>query len=265
MGCTTCFRSFLSFVIILNMIIGLAIVGTLLWLYLDGGELWIYAYDFNIGPLIAEIQCFHYALYSLLILGAIKVFMSFIGCCSVSKKFFIPVLLFFAVQVAGLVCVYYFQENFTVDTKIALTRFVRDKYDSMNTTTDVAFDQLQKRAQCCGSEDPSDWSISTYNENSGINSYKVPISCCISTNTSICEEDRVVTNDVILDGTIHRKGCYMEILQPIYKHLYTYEFFGIVGAYILLEFIVMTLKVFACRRRHDDYEGSNMMELKPYR
>lgn len=266
MRCVRCCRNVLSFIIILNMFLGLAIVGLLVWLYLDGAEFWTYLYGFNVGPVIGEIEYFNYISYALVALGAIKVFMSFISCCSVSRKFIIPVILVFAIQIVAAVCVWQFKDAFTKNTTGALTHFVKGGYESMNTTTDLAFDRLQAKSKCCGSMAPSDWSIADFNlDNEDNNTYQVPTSCCVGGYSDTCNEDRTVSKDVILEGTIYTEGCIMKLLGPIYHYIYRYETLAIVAMYLLLEFIVMALKVLACRSDYDDYDDSNMIELKPYR
>ncbi|XP_064116220.1 tetraspanin-18-like [Macrobrachium nipponense] len=263
MSCTACFRGLLSFVILVNMLIGLALVGTSVWLYLDGAELWTYLYGFNVGPVLAEIECFHYVLYSILILGALKVSLSFVGCCEVSRKFFVPVLLLFGIQIAAGVCVWYFKDDFTAESTKSLTHYVHSGYAATAnaTASDAAFDSLQAQYRCCGSEAPSDWSTATFNNITG-DSYQVPRSCCIT--DLACDSSRTIKDNVVPDGTIYRSGCGDKLYGPIFRYIYRYDTLGILAGYVLIEFLVFTLKLFACRKRYADYD-SNMMELKLYR
>lgn len=84
--------------------------------------------------------------------------------------------------------------------------------------------------QCCGAENPKDWSGKT-NLNIGVSSqgknYDIPASCCRENVTiETCDTYRRALNvgDIIHYDVIYKDGCYDKVLKAIKDH------FGIILA-----------------------------------
>lgn len=251
--CFYCLRYLLMLIIFLNMVLGLTLVGASLWTFVHGARM---------GEVIADTEGFNYILYFLMALGAIKFLLGFLGCCGVAKKnsrmlatFFALVLVVFLGQVAAGIWLYVDEDKVTEKAVHSLTSFIKNDYGTSGFESKTkSMDVLQSKFMCCGSQNPFDWKESVYNtanKTSDFDLYQVPPSCCISNDTTVCNEARQISQ-TILEGSIYQIGCIHGILEQIYA--YGGEILGVVGGVILIELFVMTSTLTLCRSKNVRYQ-----------
>ncbi|KAK7065259.1 hypothetical protein SK128_001567 [Halocaridina rubra] len=251
--CFYCLRYLLMFIIFLNMVLGLSLLGASLWIFLHGAKM---------GQVLAETEGVNYILYFLMALGAIKFLLGFLGCYGVSRKnskilatFFALVLIVFLGQIAAGVWLYIGKDQVTESAEHSLASFIKQDYGEKGFEAKTkALDVLQSKFKCCGSGAPADWSKSIYNEANEtyvLEDYLVPTSCCMTNDTTICEEARLVSHE-ILEDSIYKNGCINRIWAQIFE--YEGEIFGVVGGIILIELFVMTSTLTLCRSTNVRYQ-----------
>lgn len=251
--CFYCLRYLLMFIIFLNMILGLSLLGASLWVFLHGAKM---------GQVFAETEGFNYILFFLMTLGAVKFLLGFLGCSSVAKKnskllstFFAMMVVVFLGQVAAGIWLYVDEDKVTEKAVASMATFIQEDYGLEGYEAKTkALDVLQAKFECCGSNEPADWSTSVYNdanETSTLESYMVPPSCCISNDTTTCDIGRRISK-VILEGSIYEVGCINSILDQIYT--YGLAILGVVIGFVFIELFVMTSSLILCRSKNVQYK-----------
>ncbi|XP_066305333.1 CD151 antigen-like [Branchiostoma lanceolatum] len=113
-----------------------------------------------------------------------------------------------------------------------------------------AFDLVQKKLQCCGVDNYTEWENSGFPQqqsSNGSNGMSVPGSCCI---TALVEFDltapndtcgATLGNDTTVGQKINKEGCLNKLESGVKSHLTTVAVLG-----ILLLFVQVIGIVFAC-------------------
>ncbi|XP_069979738.1 tetraspanin-1 [Penaeus vannamei] len=251
-----CCYTFLKYMVIvfnlLYMLLGGALLGTSLWMHLDGA---------NMAPVTADLDGYNYVLYFLMAVGAVMFIMGFLGCCGAFQEsqcmlatFFALVLVLFAGQIAAGVWLKTNEERFTDLAKSSLAKSIQHDY-GINKLKTQAFDVIQSELKCCGSEGPTDWAESRFNGadergvldigiRGAIGAYKVPESCCNEKDKTLCEATRSLSIGAQITGSIYTEGCAKKMIQLIHSH--SYEVLGVVAAIVLIEILAMIFSMVLC-------------------
>ncbi|XP_066968979.1 tetraspanin-1-like [Macrobrachium rosenbergii] len=251
--CYQCLKYMVMIFNLLYLLLGGALLGTALWMYLDGA---------NMAPVTTDIEGYNYVLYFLMAVGGVMFIMGFLGCCGAFQEsqcmlatFFALVLVLFAGQIAAGIWLKSNEGRFTSLAESSLASSIQHDYGFAEMKTS-AFDVIQRELKCCGAISPSDWAESRYNgadeKGAGmeigvsgvLGTYKVPPSCCVSEDETVCELAREVPLAGHLPGTIHSEGCSKRMIQLIHKH--SYEVLGVVAAIVLIEVLAMIFSMVLC-------------------
>ncbi|XP_045599165.1 LOW QUALITY PROTEIN: tetraspanin-1 [Procambarus clarkii] len=249
-----CCYTFLKFIVmifnLLYMILGGALLGTSLWMYLDGASM---------APVTQDIEGYNYVLYFLMAVGAVMFIMGFLGCCGAFQEsqcmlatFFALVFVLFIGQIGAGIWLKTNEERFTKLAEESLAKSIQHDY-GFNDLKTQAFDVIQSELKCCGSIGPTDWADSRFNganDNTmeigiagALGSYNTPESCCVSKGTT-CEIARKLTLSALIAETIYKEGCAKKMLQLMETH--SYELLGVVGAILLIEILAMIFSMVLC-------------------
>ncbi|XP_050690247.1 tetraspanin-1-like [Eriocheir sinensis] len=251
-----CCYTFLKYIAmifdLLYMMIGGALLGTILWLYLDAG---------STAPVTADIEGYNYVLYFLMVVGAIMFIMGLLGCCGACHEsqcmlatFFALVLVMFMGQVAIGVWLRANEERFTEVVSQSLASSIKRDYGRDDLKT-KAFDIIQAKLKCCGSVSSADWAESRFNGADPHNpaeigilnkagTYKVPESCCMEGPDVDCEEARVVSLTVTQSNNIYSEGCAKKVLNLVKEN--SYEVLGCLMAMLLVQVLAMIFSMVLC-------------------
>ncbi|XP_012251676.2 CD63 antigen-like [Athalia rosae] len=138
----------------------------------------------------------------LIFAGCIVFFIAFLGCYGAIKENYTMLIVFagalviiFTIELAVGITAAVFKTDFSNGMKGTL------KSTMMNYTEadKVAWDNVQRKLECCGVDGPEDWETAKV-----IESGTLPTSCCEMTDTN---------SKCIMNGGIkvHTKGCYEEL------------------------------------------------------
>lgn len=246
------------------MLLGLALLGTTLWILLD---------ETMLSPVAADMDGYNHVLYFLMVIAGIMTIMGFLGCCGAMQEsqcmlatFFTLVCILFIGQVAVGVWLYRHGDQFQKVVETSVASSIQYDY-GFNEGKTKAFDIMQKQLMCCGASGPSDWAESRYNDvdsksalEVGVGKlaglYKVPQSCCKhGMSDSACESARSLSLTAILSDTIYSEGCASKMMKFIQKH--DYIALGVILAVLFTEIMAMvfSMVLFCAVRRIDHFKA----------
>ncbi|KAK7074996.1 cd9 antigen [Halocaridina rubra] len=121
-------------------LLGGALLGTSLWMYLDGA---------SIAPVTKDIEGYNYVLFFLMAVGGVMFIMGFLGCCGAFQEsqcmlatFFALVLVLFAGQIAAGIWLKTNEPRFTSLAENSLAQSIQHDY-GFNELKTEAFDIIQ--------------------------------------------------------------------------------------------------------------------------
>nr|XP_053644745.1 tetraspanin-1-like [Cherax quadricarinatus] len=251
-----CCYTFLKFIVmifnLLYMILGGALLGTSLWMYLDGARM---------APVTQDIEGYNYVLYFLMAVGAVMFIMGFLGCCGAFQEsqcmlatFFALVFVLFIGQIGAGIWLKSNEERFKKLAEESMAKAIQHDY-GYNDLKTQAFDVIQSELQCCGSMGPTDWADARFNgANDGnavdigiagkLDSYSTPASCCNTAYGSGCDAARKLLISATVPKAIYTDGCAKKMLKLI--ETYSYELLAVVGAILLIEVLAMIFSMVLC-------------------
>lgn len=266
--CYSCLKFFVTIFNFFYMCLGLALLGSVLWLLLD--ESVPYATTF-------KAEGYEYRLYFLMALAGVMTIMGFLGCCGAAQEsqcmlatFFTLVLMLCVLQIGGGVWAYFNQHLFQPTLEEAISVSLKDHYGKLPHST-ISLDVLQRELKCCGSTGPSNWAGSHYNNDEGSaieigvikNNlvYKVPKSCCVrGISDEQCETAQQQNFaspiiDLVKQPNIYTDGCGAKMLGLIRSH--DYVILAVLLAILLAEILAMIFSIVLCCavRRSDDLKA----------
>lgn len=261
--CYGCLKYMVMIFNLIYMLMGGMLLGTTLWMYLDG---------LQFSSIASKMDDYTYVLIFLMALGAIMTIMGFLGCCGALQEsqcmlatFFALVLVILAGQIAAGVYFFTNQQTFEEQFGETLKESLQTHYSKDNLKT-RAFDGLQMELKCCGVDGPEDWATSVINLGVGKNVeigvsgrsglYKVPKSCCLTKDSNECNNDREITFSASnFPDTIHNKGCKHQAME--YLRLHGLEVLIVVAAIVLIELLAMVFSMVLCCavRRIDQFKA----------
>lgn len=246
------------------MLLGLALLGTTLWIYLD---------ETMLSPVAAEMEGYNHVIYFFMAVACVMTIMGFLGCCGALQEsqcmlatFFALVLVLFIGQVAAGAWLYQHQDKFQEVFEKSVARSIQHDY-GLNEIKTKAFDVMQRQLHCCGAASPSDWAESRYNNVESKNvlevgigkitaTYKVPESCCKQNiPEAVCDATRSLRLTAELTQSIYTEGCAAKMMDIVREH--SHVALAVILAILLTEIMAMIFSMVLCCvvRRIDHFKA----------
>lgn len=248
-----CCFTFLKFVVmifnLLYMMLGGALLGLALWVYVDG---------YSVAPVTKDIESYSYMLFFLMAVGAVMFVMGFLGCCGACQEsqcmlatFFALVFVVFVGQIIAGAWLMTFEDRFKITVERSLLISIQKDYSHIDLKT-KAFDIIQTELMCCGASGPQDWSDSYF---SGVDmgvipvddfEYRVPKSCCVFTEAghNPCKVPPKLKSRETFPDTIHKTGCAKKMMHVIQEH--NIQVLIVVIGILLIEVLAMIFSMVLC-------------------
>ncbi|XP_076586777.1 tetraspanin 36 [Chaetodon auriga] len=165
-----------------------------------------------------------------------------VGCCATIREskvglscFFLIIMVIFAAEVAALVFSFIYQNKINGD----LERSMNDaftKYDGQDPET-KAVDYLQTQLQCCGVQNYTSWSNTTWFTS---HNNTVPRSCCKNMTSTQC------TGRLDQLDLLYQEGCEPK-LNSLLQGVLSYAMLVILGFAIIKFFGMLSVCVITCK------------------
>ncbi|EFN60280.1 CD63 antigen [Camponotus floridanus] len=141
----------------------------------------------------------------LIVAGAIVFVIAFLGCYGAIKEhyhlliaFAAALLIIFVIEFAVGIAAAVFKNDFSMAMKDTLKESMKNYTEADK----MAWDNVQKKLQCCGVDGPNDWSPA----NGFMSNF--PSSCCI-------QDDQLI--NCRLDNVAYREGCFSKLEMRVHK------------------------------------------------
>ncbi|KAK6472671.1 CD82 antigen-like isoform X2 [Huso huso] len=240
-ACLTVTKYFLFLFNLLFFIFGALILGFGLWILLDNQSF--------IAVLQKSSDSLKVGAYILISVGSLAMLMGFLGCMGAVYEircllglYFTCLLLILIAQVTAVVLIYLQRETLKKEMSSIITDLIV-KYEG-NSTTDIAWDYIQRNVGCCGWLGPANWAMNPVIKNSSMMLY--PCSCGNGTaDSDFCSSDTK-------DWPVHSEGCMANLQKWLYDNVGV--ILGICIAVAVIEMIGMILSMCLCKNVHqEDY------------
>lgn len=247
-GCITATKYFLFLFNLLFFIFGAVILGFGLWVLLDNQSF--------IAVLQESSATLKVGSYILIAVGALSMIMGFLGCVGAVHEircllglYFICLLLILISQVTAAVLIY-FQRDLLKSEMSDIVNKIIVEYSGKNTTSESAWDYVQRTIGCCGWTGPGNWSENTLIRNSSQTQF--PCSC---QNKSISEngiQDSGLCHAPTKVWPVFGTGCIVSVENWILSN--TGVILGISIGVAVIELMGIILAICLCRSIHqEDY------------
>ncbi|KAL0979789.1 hypothetical protein UPYG_G00189700 [Umbra pygmaea] len=174
--------------------------------------------------------------------GVVMFVIGVVGCCATLREstvglscFLMIILAMFAAEVTALVFGFIYQSRIKGDLERSMSD-VFQKYDGNNPES-RAVDYLQSQLQCCGVQNYTNWTTTTWFSQSN---NTVPISCCKKNNT-LC------TGRLDQLDLINTQGCEGK-LEQLLQDVMSYAMLVILGFAIIKFFGMLSVCVITCKK-----------------
>lgn len=238
------------FLFLFNLIFflfGVVILGFGLWLLLDN-QSFIVVLN-NSTPV--KVAC-----YILIGVGAFSMLLGFLGCLGAIYEircllglYFTCLLLILIAQIAAGLLIYFQKETLHVEMSKIVTK-VLNNYPGNNSTTEQAWDFIQRTMECCGWNDRQDWNGNMVIVNSS--QLLFPCSC---QNVSLATgnvSDSGFCEAPTPDWPVYDEGCASSVETWLLTNIAV--ILGVCLAVALVELLGMILSICLCRNVHtEDY------------
>ncbi|KAM9318932.1 CD82 antigen-like [Pholidichthys leucotaenia] len=245
-GCKTASKYFLFLFNLIFFLFGTATTGFGLWLLLDNQSFIVVLND-NPG---VKVAC-----YILIGVGAFSMLMGFLGCLGAIYEvrcllglYFACLLLILAAQIAAGALLY-FQKDVVHNEMSKIVKKVLDNYPGNNSSTEQAWDFIQKNMECCGWNNRMDWSDNMVIVNSS--QLLFPCSC---QNISLAEGDfpgSGFCEAQTPEWPVYDVGCAASVESWLLTNIWIV--LGICLGVAFVELLGMILSMCLCRNIHTDY------------
>lgn len=242
-GCITATKYFLFLFNLIFFLFGVVIMGFGLWLLLDSQSFIVVLS--NSTPV--KVAC-----YILIGVGAFSMLMGFLGCLGAIYEircllglYFTCLLLILAAQITAGVLIYYQKDVLNEEMSKIVTK-VLDNYPGNNSTTEQAWDFIQRNMKCCGWSGRLDWSGNMVIVNSS--QLLFPCSCH---NTSLANgnfSDSGFCEAHTPDWPVYDGGCADSVENWILTNIGVV--LGICLGVALVELLGMILSLCLCKNIH---------------
>ncbi|CAG9767047.1 unnamed protein product [Ceutorhynchus assimilis] len=173
--------------------------------------------------------------YVLVITGALVILISCLGCLGSVKEvrcmlviYFTTLFLIFVTMLIGGILGYVFREKVEKTIRLGMSRSLSD-YGNHKPTTD-AWDETQRRLNCCGVSGYTDWND------------RIPESCCKITTSGQPINCRQI--EVKNEFTINTRGCLTVTMDYVKEHAKIIGTAGIVVSCFLVLGMIFSCALF---------------------
>ncbi|XP_061520871.1 CD82 antigen-like [Phyllopteryx taeniolatus] len=246
-GCVTATKYFLFLFNLIFFLLGAVIMGFGLWLLLDNQSFIVVLND----SIAVKAAC-----YILIGVGTFSMLMGFLGClgaiyeirCLLGLYFTCLLLILIAEIVAGALI--YFQKGVLNEEMSKIVSKVLDNYPGNNSTTEQAWDFIQRNMECCGWNGQGDWNGNMVIINSS--QLLFPCSCHnISLATGNVSESGFC-EALTPDWPVYDTGCALTVENWLLTNIGVV--LGICIAIAFIELLGMILAICLCKNIHrEDY------------
>lgn len=241
-GCLTVTKYFLFLFNLIFFLLGGVILGFGLWLLLDNQSFIVVLND----SMAVKVAC-----YILIGVGGFSMLMGFVGCLGAIYEvrcllglYFTCLLLILIAQIAAGALIY-FQKDVLDDEMSKIVSKVLKNYPGNNTTTEQAWDFIQRNMKCCGWSGREDW----YSNMVIVNSSQLlfPCSCqntTVSSNSSsdsgFCEIGSSDWSEVV-----YEVGCSESVEGWLRTNMWV--ILGVCLGVAFIELLGMILSICLCK------------------
>ncbi|XP_069937584.1 CD151 antigen-like [Cherax quadricarinatus] len=176
----------------------------------------------------------------LIILGSIILVISFFGCCGAKKEnvfmlriFAFLMMVILVLEFAAAITVAILRPDIETLLKENMNKTMENYGDDKSLVT-KAWDDLQKKHDCCGTSSYRDWEWTKYGQNETV--LGVPDSCCMNI-TSQCGYK--VFPEHGTPSNIYTEGCYTALTESVHRNLG-----AIIGGLVFLALLQVCLIFF---------------------
>lgn len=220
-GCFSLLKFVVFTVNFVLWLVGLGILGVSLWLLFDS--------NLYLQTSADQRTDYYLATYILLGSGALVTIMGFLGCCGAWKQsswmlgtFVAFLIIIFFVEIGVGIMVYFHGAPLEDFIKTSVKQTVQHNYNENNTAAMMTFDKIQEGLECCGTDGPKSWIMSSFNnynfegEELGVSSspdyYSIPRSCCRRQETTDCSNNlKLATQQIPSEAVLFKAGCVPEL------------------------------------------------------
>ncbi|KAI6191843.1 hypothetical protein M3Y97_00271600 [Aphelenchoides bicaudatus] len=250
----SCSRYCLQFFTVVFIANGLCLVGFGLWFLLDPAK----RYLLDLVDFSEDDPLLRFATYTLLVSGALTLFVAFVGCCGSIKagRFIIGMYILFMfgllLSAAAIITLpLVFKDKFADNrmpiylANISQNRYYRDKWVT------PLMDYIQFYQQCCGGKNgPKDYENSFWyltNNLRGTRSF-VPLSCCKQSQNGrawdpIPIDPMCVTYDYYtksFNSSVNIEGCHSRLEETLNNLLLMFVVIGSISAAVVILGIILS-------------------------
>ncbi|XP_075902794.1 CD82 antigen-like isoform X2 [Nelusetta ayraudi] len=246
-GCVTATKYFLFLLNLIFFLCGGVIMGFGLWLLLDTQSFIV---------VLSNATAVKIACYILIGVGAFSMLLGFVGCLGAIYEircllglYFACLLLILLAQITAGVLIYFQKEPLKEEMAKIITK-VLDDYPGSNSTTEQAWDFIQRNMQCCGWTDRQDWSGNMVIVNSS--QLLFPCSCQNVSATSGNFSDSGFCEAQTPDWPVYDVGCADSVETWFLTNIGVV--LGICVGVAVIELLGMILSICLCKHvRTEDY------------
>ncbi|XP_074521675.1 CD82 antigen-like [Halichoeres trimaculatus] len=246
-GCLTATKYFLFVINLIFFLCGSLILGFGLFLLLDNQS---FIAVLNNSPGV-KVAC-----YILIGVGAFSMLMAFLGCFGAISEircllglYFACLLIILIAQIAAGALIY-FQKDLVNTEMSKIVSKVLDNYPGNNSTTEQAWDFIQRNMECCGWSGRMDWSGNMVIVNSS--QLLFPCSCQNISLSSGNFSDSGFCEAQTPDWPVYDTGCADSVESWLLTNIGVV--LGICLGVAFLELLAMILSLCLCRNVHtEDY------------
>ncbi|KAF3686774.1 CD82 antigen Metastasis suppressor Kangai-1 -like protein [Channa argus] len=246
-GCLAVTKYFLFLFNLIFFLSGVVVMGFGLWLLLDN-QSFIVILNNSTG---VKIAC-----YTMIGVGALSMLMGFLGCVGAIYEvrcllglYFTCLLLILIAQIAAGALIY-FQKDVLNDEMSKIVTKVLDNYPGNNSTTEQAWDFIQKNMQCCGWTSRQDWIGNMAIVNSS--QMLFPCSCQNISLATVNVLDSGFCDSQTPDWPVYDVGCSSNVESWLLTNIWV--ILGVCLGVAFTELLGMIFSICLCRNIHaEDY------------
>lgn len=238
-GCLTATKYFLFLFNLIFFLLGGVILGFGLWLLLDNQSFIVVLNDST----AVKVAC-----YILIGVGGFSMLMGFVGCLGAIYEvrcllglYFTCLLLILIAQIAAGALIY-FQKDMLDEEMSRIVSKVLDNYPGNNTTTEQAWDFIQRNMKCCGWSGRQDWNGNMIIVNSS--QLLVPCSCQNSTNSTSADSGFCETSSSDWPD-VYAEGCSESVEAWLRTNVWV--ILGVCLGVAFIELLGMILSICLCK------------------
>jgi len=227
-------KSLLFMINLIFWITGLCITALAVWLLSDP--------SFYISMAQDELS-YKTGLFIFLGIGILLFIIGFLGCCGALREskvmlvlFFCILLLLMVIEISAAAWTYANINELEEIVKDSVEETIRNEYGQVSART-VAFDAIQEGLACCGSDGPTDWEVSAYNNqtekalyiSASSKPYRIPTSCCNAEAPAVdCTAATLVHPTLSISPVINQSGCKDKLLELLSEYVHLSIIVGVV-------------------------------------